>query len=134
MSGAKPVLKTSEHYFFRLSDERAVAFLRETHSTPERAPRIALSCLGFGDDVTDLAPMRESLTGFLTGWLGGPRDWFATGKCVMGVHAPFVIDAGLRDEWLDAMGRAILDTISDADVAAMLNASFFRVASAMTRD
>ena len=28
-SGAKPVLKTSEHYFFRLSDERAVAFLRE---------------------------------------------------------------------------------------------------------
>ncbi|MBX3681379.1 MAG: methionine--tRNA ligase [Thauera sp.] len=29
VSGAKPVLKTSEHYFFRLSDERAVAFLRE---------------------------------------------------------------------------------------------------------
>ena len=28
VSGAKPVLKTSEHYFFRLSDERAVAFLR----------------------------------------------------------------------------------------------------------
>ena len=34
VSGAKPVLKTSEHYFFRLSDERAVAFLREwTHGT-----------------------------------------------------------------------------------------------------
>ncbi len=29
VSGAKPVLKTSEHYFFRLSDERAVTFLRE---------------------------------------------------------------------------------------------------------
>jgi len=29
VSGAKPVLKTSEHYFFRLSDPRAVAFLRE---------------------------------------------------------------------------------------------------------
>ena len=29
VSGAKPVLKTSEHYFFRLSDERAVVFLRE---------------------------------------------------------------------------------------------------------
>lgn len=29
VSGAKPVLKTSEHYFFRLSDDRAVAFLRE---------------------------------------------------------------------------------------------------------
>ena len=29
LSGAKPVLKTSEHYFFRLSDARCVAFLRE---------------------------------------------------------------------------------------------------------
>ncbi|NMG31072.1 methionine--tRNA ligase [Aromatoleum evansii] len=29
VSGAKPVLRTSEHYFFRLSDPRAVAFLRE---------------------------------------------------------------------------------------------------------
>ena len=29
VSGAKPVLKTSEHYFFRLSDPRAVEFLRE---------------------------------------------------------------------------------------------------------
>src|SRR5512145_115773 len=29
VSGAKPVLKTSEHYFFRLSDPRAVDFLRE---------------------------------------------------------------------------------------------------------
>ena len=29
VSGAKPVLKSSEHYFFRLSDPRAVDFLRE---------------------------------------------------------------------------------------------------------
>lgn len=29
VSGAQPVLKTSEHFFFRLSDSRAVAFLRE---------------------------------------------------------------------------------------------------------
>ena len=29
LSGAKPVLKTSEHYFFRLSDARCVEFLRE---------------------------------------------------------------------------------------------------------
>ena len=36
-------------------DGSAVAFLRESYSTPDRAPRITLSCLGFGDDVTDLA-------------------------------------------------------------------------------
>jgi methionyl-tRNA synthetase len=29
VSGAEPVLRQSEHYFFRLSDERAVKFLRE---------------------------------------------------------------------------------------------------------
>jgi methionyl-tRNA synthetase len=29
LSGAAPVLKTSEHYFFRLSDPKCVAFLRE---------------------------------------------------------------------------------------------------------
>jgi len=29
LSGAKPVLKSSEHYFFRLSDPKCVAFLRE---------------------------------------------------------------------------------------------------------
>jgi methionyl-tRNA synthetase len=29
VSGATPVLRESEHYFFRLSDERAVAFLRQ---------------------------------------------------------------------------------------------------------
>jgi methionyl-tRNA synthetase len=29
LSGAKPVLRTSDHYFFRLSDPKCVAFLRE---------------------------------------------------------------------------------------------------------
>jgi methionyl-tRNA synthetase len=36
LSGAKPVIKTSDHYFFRLSDERCVEFLRAWLSTPER--------------------------------------------------------------------------------------------------
>ena len=52
VSGAKPVLKTSEHYFFRLSDERAVAFLREwtrgTNAAGERRlqPGATLGALG----------------------------------------------------------------------------------------
>ncbi|MDR2924377.1 MAG: methionine--tRNA ligase [Azoarcus sp.] len=36
VTGATPVLRTSEHYFFRLSDERAVAFLREWTAGAER--------------------------------------------------------------------------------------------------
>ena len=36
-------------------DGSAVAFIRESYSTPKRAPRISLSCLGFGDEITNLA-------------------------------------------------------------------------------
>jgi methionyl-tRNA synthetase len=36
LSGAKPVLKTSDHYFFRLSDPRCIEFLRGWLETPGR--------------------------------------------------------------------------------------------------
>ena len=36
ISGAKPVLRTSEHFFFRLSDPKCVAFLEEWLETPAR--------------------------------------------------------------------------------------------------
>ena len=75
--------------------------------------------------AADLAPMRESLTGFLTGWSGGPRDWFAGGKCVMGAHRPLAITAETTDEWLHAMGRAVDDTLGPRDpelAAALLDA------------
>ena len=42
VSGAKPVLRTSEHYFFRLSDPKAVEFLRDwtQGSTPDGSRRL----------------------------------------------------------------------------------------------
>jgi methionyl-tRNA synthetase len=36
LSGAKPVLKTSDHYFFRLSDPRCIEFMRTWLDTPGR--------------------------------------------------------------------------------------------------
>ncbi|MCV2359203.1 methionine--tRNA ligase [Paucibacter sp. TC2R-5] len=36
LSGATPVMKSSEHYFFKLSDPRCVAFLEEWTQTPGR--------------------------------------------------------------------------------------------------
>jgi methionyl-tRNA synthetase len=36
LSGAKPVLKTSDHYFFRLSDDKCKAFLRRWLEAPGR--------------------------------------------------------------------------------------------------
>jgi len=42
LSGAKPVLKSSEHYFFRLSDPKCTAFLREWINKPSRLqPQVA---------------------------------------------------------------------------------------------
>ncbi len=42
LSGAKPVLRTSEHFFFRLSDPKCVAFLKEWLDAPGRLqPQVA---------------------------------------------------------------------------------------------
>ncbi len=42
LSGATPVLKTSDHYFFKLSDEKCVAYLREWLDAPGRLqPQVA---------------------------------------------------------------------------------------------
>ncbi|MGE0774336.1 MAG: globin [Sphingomonadaceae bacterium] len=55
----------------------------------------------------DLSAVRAGLSGFLSGWLGGPRDWFGQGKCVMSLHGQIAIDAALADQWAEAMRRAI---------------------------
>ena len=48
ITGAKPVLKTSEHFFFQLSDPRCVEFLRNwtTGTGPSGAPRLQSEILG----------------------------------------------------------------------------------------
>jgi hemoglobin len=53
----------------------------------------------------DLAPMKASLAGFLIGWSGGPRDWFAQGKCMMSLHRPLPISDATAKQWADAMRR-----------------------------
>lgn len=84
----------------------------------------------------DLGPMRESLTGFLTGWLGGPRDWFAArpGKCMMSMHAQVPVNAATARQWRDAMARALADTGVDLQLALQMNAAFARMSENMRRD
>lgn len=79
----------------------------------------------------DLTPMRQSLTGFLTGWMGGPRDWFGQGKCVMSAHSAIPIDSGLRDEWLAAMRAALAQAPIETDLRTLLDDGFARAAGAM---
>lgn len=57
----------------------------------------------------DLGAVRAGLTQFLTAWTGGPRDWFAQGKCVMSLHRQLPISAEIGEQWADAMARAIAE-------------------------
>lgn len=57
----------------------------------------------------DLGPTRDGLASYITGWLGGPRDWFDTpGKgCIMSLHAPLAVTTDIAGQWTHAMIRAI---------------------------
>lgn len=83
----------------------------------------------------DLAPMRGSLSGFLAGWTGGPRDWFSQnpGKCMMSVHGRMAISRPAADQWVAAMTRAIEKSDLEADIAAKLAAALSTMATNMAR-
>jgi hemoglobin len=85
--------------------------------------------------AADLAPMRESLTGFLTAWLGGPRDWFANnpGKCVMSVHGAVAVTPQTARQWCDAMRIAIADYVVDETLAARMADTLEGMALGMVR-
>lgn len=82
----------------------------------------------------DLTPMRASLGGFLSGWLGGPRDWFDAhpGVCMMSLHRAMPIDADLAGQWTEAMGRALDDLGASPDLTEALREAFGRMAANMT--
>ena len=85
----------------------------------------------------DLSKMRSSLTGFLTGWAGGPRDWFEAnpGKCMMSMHKPFAINAAVAGQWAEAMKRAIADVApADAQLATAMGGVLAQMATGMARD
>lgn len=112
IGGADVIRDIANHFYDVMDSDLAYARLRGIHAA-------------------DLAPMRASLASFLNGWMGGPRDWFGTGKCVMSAHAPFTIDADLRDQWLSAMGQAMDSVAMDPALRQMLGEGFSRVAGAM---
>jgi hemoglobin len=83
----------------------------------------------------DLTPMRDSLSGFLCGWLGGDTDWFAAnpGKCMMSLHARFPINAAVADQWTSAMRQAMADCGIEGETASRINDALGAMASAMVR-
>jgi hemoglobin len=115
IGGATRVRAVVEAFYDLMDEDPAYARLRAIH-----AP--------------DLTPMRASLAGFLTGWLGGPRDWFAArpGVCMMSLHRAMPIDAELARQWTDAMGRALDQVGVEAEMADALREVFGRMSGNMT--
>ena len=83
--------------------------------------------------AADLAPMRRGLTGFLTAWLGGPRDWIVArgGFCVMSAHGRLAITPEHARQWQAAMAEALRGGGADARLAAQLNEVFARMGGHM---
>ena len=81
----------------------------------------------------DLGPMREKLGDFLVGWLGGPPLYFRRqdARCMGEAHEPYAIDAGIRNEWLSCMHRALDDCGVPADLQALIRQELARMTSAM---
>ncbi|MFM7066828.1 MAG: group II truncated hemoglobin, partial [Gammaproteobacteria bacterium] len=76
-----------------------------------------------GMHAADLSPMRDRLTWWLTGWLGGPPRYqqnTGRGICITAVHRPFPIDAEVRDQWLECMRRAREEVEAPAEFRAMI--------------
>ena len=96
LSGAKPVLKTSDHYFFRLSDPRCIGFLRSWLGTPGRLqPSVANKAnewlAGKGDQVLgdwDISrdapyfgiPIPDAPGKYFYVWLDAPIGYLASLK------------------------------------------------------
>ncbi len=83
----------------------------------------------------DLAPIRQLLFEFLSGWLGGPPIYFnrPEHRCVMSAHRPYAIGEAERDEWMACMRKAMDECALPADMRALLDQGFSRMADAMRR-
>src|SRR6266436_5339196 len=103
LSGAKPLMKTSDHYFFRLSDPKCVEFLSGWLDTPERLqPQVVNKARewlsGRGDEALDVwdisrdapyfgIPIPDAPGKYFYVWLDAPvgylaslQNYFDTGK------------------------------------------------------
>jgi hemoglobin len=78
----------------------------------------------------DLGPMRERLTDWLSGWMGGPAVYAQRhpGRpCIVSAHAPFRIDTVLADQWLACMQLALSDCAMPEDWRALTEEAFARM-------
>jgi len=115
IGGAVPVRALAERFYALIDRDPVYADLRAAHGP-------------------DLAPIAASLAGFLTAWLGGPRDWFTEkpGICIMRMHRQLDFAPELAVQWATAMRESLAaDPSLDAEIAAQMGDALTRMAHAM---
>ena len=133
LSGAKPLLKTSDHFFFRLSDPKCVQFLGGWLDTPDRLqPQVVNKARewlsGSGDEALDDwdisrdapyfgIPIPDAPGKYFYVWLDAPigylaslQNYFDTGKArARGEHRSFAQFLAAPDtEQLHFIGKDII--------------------------
>jgi methionyl-tRNA synthetase len=133
LSGAKPIMKTSDHYFFRLSDPKCVEFLKGWLDTPERLQpqvvnKVSEWLAGSGEEALDDwdisrdapyfgIPIPDAPGKYFYVWLDAPigylaalQNYFDTGKArARGEHRTFAQFLAAPDtEQLHFIGKDII--------------------------
>ncbi len=113
LGGSETLIAIANRFYDLMESDPAYAALRAMHAK-------------------DLQPMRDGLAGFLIGWSGGPRDWFAQGKCMFSLHRPLAITQKTTQQWIDAMRIAIHDVVKDdAEMAKAMSGVLEEIALSM---
>ena len=82
----------------------------------------------------DLGPMRDRLTDWLIGWMGGPRVYAERhpGRpCIVSAHKPFVIGARETEQWMACLRQAFKDAALSPDLQTMLDQPFAMMAEGL---
>ncbi len=112
IGGEAAVRRLADHFYEIMDSDPGAARIRAMHGQ-------------------DLAPIRTLLFEFLSGWLGGPALYFQRPehRCIMSAHRPFTIGEVERDEWMICMRRAMDECALPADMRALLDQAFRRMAN-----
>lgn len=102
------------------------AFYDHMEALPPRHPLRAMH-------AKDLAPMRDKLFDFLSGWLGGPDRYFSRpdAKCMGSAHARFAIDKETADAWMGCMQQAMSDVSATPEFQDLVLPALHRMTTAM---
>ena len=112
VGGETGVRRLAERFYAIMDEEAGARRIRAMHNA-------------------DLAPIKQLLFEFLSGWLGGPALYFERPehRCIMSAHRLYPIGDAERDEWMMCMRRAMFDCDISGDMFALLDQAFLRMAN-----